>query len=45
MKHGQQQASALDYVPLPGAVVKQIEAAWAKAFKGEDGKPIWTAQR
>jgi phosphate transport system substrate-binding protein len=45
MKHGQQQASALDYVPLPGAVVKQIEATWAKTFKGEDGKPIWTAQR
>ncbi|MGH7034438.1 MAG: phosphate ABC transporter substrate-binding protein PstS, partial [Stellaceae bacterium] len=45
MKHGQQQASALYYVPLPDAVVKQIEAAWAKAFKGEDGKPIWTVQR
>jgi phosphate transport system substrate-binding protein len=45
LKHGQEQARALDYVPLPDGVVKQIEAAWAKEFKGRDGKPIWTAQR
>jgi phosphate transport system substrate-binding protein len=43
LKHGDQQARALDYVPLPDSVVKQIEAAWTKEFKGEDGKPIWTA--
>ncbi|HKT17327.1 MAG TPA: phosphate ABC transporter substrate-binding protein PstS [Stellaceae bacterium] len=45
LKHGQEQASALGYVPLPDAVVNQIEAAWKKEFKGQDGKPIWSAQR
>jgi len=30
LKKGQDQAKALDYVPLPDAVVKQIEAHWAK---------------
>jgi phosphate transport system substrate-binding protein len=30
LKDGQPQAKALDYVPLPDAVVKQIEAHWAK---------------
>jgi phosphate transport system substrate-binding protein len=43
LKHGQEQARALEYVPMPDSVVKQIEAAWAKQFKGENGKPIWTA--
>ncbi len=27
-EHGQKQAEALDYVPLPGSLVKQIEAYW-----------------
>jgi phosphate transport system substrate-binding protein len=43
LKNGQDQARALDYVPLPESVVKQIEASWTKDFKGPDGKPIWTA--
>ncbi len=30
LKHGQAQAKALDYVPLPDGVIKQIEAHWAK---------------
>jgi phosphate transport system substrate-binding protein len=30
LKKGQDQARALDYVPLPDAVVKQIEAHWNK---------------
>jgi phosphate transport system substrate-binding protein len=30
LKKGQAQAMALDYVPLPENVVKQIEAAWTK---------------
>jgi phosphate transport system substrate-binding protein len=38
LKHGQPQAKALDYVPLPDAVIKQIEAAWA----GEFGKSTWS---
>jgi phosphate transport system substrate-binding protein len=43
LKHGQEQAKALDYVPMPDGVVKQIEQAWEKEFKNEQGKPIWTA--
>ncbi len=43
LKNGQDQARALDYVPLPGSVVKQIETSWMNNFKGQDGKPIWTA--
>jgi phosphate transport system substrate-binding protein len=34
MKNGQQQATALDYVPMPPPVVKQIEASWNQNFKG-----------
>ena len=37
------QAKALDYVPLPPNVVGLIETAWGQWFKGQDGKPIWTA--
>ncbi|MGH6973111.1 MAG: phosphate ABC transporter substrate-binding protein PstS, partial [Stellaceae bacterium] len=43
LKNGQDQARALDYVPLPNSVVQQIEASWTRDFKGADGKPIWTA--
>jgi len=32
-EHGQQQASSLDYVPLPPQLVQQIEAYWAAEFK------------
>ena len=32
LRHGQAQAKALDYVPLPDAVVKQIEASWVKTL-------------
>ena len=37
------QATALDYVPLPPNVVGLIEASWVQSFKGQDGKPLWTA--
>ena len=40
---GHSQATALDYVPLPSNVVGLIEASWTQSFKGQDGKPIWTA--
>ncbi len=33
LEHGQQDASALDYVPLPQALVSQIEAYWNSQFK------------
>ncbi len=32
-ENGQQQAQALDYVPLPPALVQQVEAYWAAEFK------------
>lgn len=31
--HGDQQAAALDYVPLPDALVKQIEGYWKAEFR------------
>ncbi|MGA2088245.1 MAG: phosphate ABC transporter substrate-binding protein PstS [Stellaceae bacterium] len=43
LKNGQEQARALDYVPLPPPVVQQIEASWARDFKTPDGKPIFSA--
>ncbi|WP_200946332.1 phosphate ABC transporter substrate-binding protein PstS [Rhodanobacter sp. Root480] len=33
LENGQKAASDLDYVPLPAALVKQIEAYWAAEFK------------
>jgi hypothetical protein len=30
LEDGQSQAKALEYVPLPGDVIKQIEAEWPK---------------
>jgi len=33
LEHGQAQADALDYVPLPAALVKQIEGYWSSNFK------------
>jgi phosphate transport system substrate-binding protein len=43
LRKGQDEARALDYVPMPDPVVTQIEAAWTKDFKDQAGKPIWTA--
>jgi phosphate transport system substrate-binding protein len=42
LKEGQALAKALDYVPLPANVVKQIEQSWADQLRGPDGKPLWT---
>jgi len=33
LENGQQQAQALDYVPLPAELVQQVEAYWATEFK------------
>lgn len=33
LDHGQKEAEALDYVPVPEALVKQIEGYWASDFK------------
>jgi phosphate transport system substrate-binding protein len=36
-------AEDLDYVPMPAAVITQVEASW-KTIVGADGKPIWTGR-
>ena len=41
-KKGDKAAEELDYVPLPDAVVAQIEKTWATQIKGPDGKPVYT---
>ena len=43
LHNGQKDAEALNYVPMPEAVIKQIEASWAAQLKGPDGKPEWVA--
>lgn len=42
LTRGQGEARALDYVPLPGSVVKAIEASWAATLRTTDGKPLWS---
>ncbi|HTY66092.1 MAG TPA: phosphate ABC transporter substrate-binding protein PstS [Alphaproteobacteria bacterium] len=36
LHNGQPQAEALGYVPMPGNVIKQIEASWAKNLPGQE---------
>ena len=38
---GSKAAEELDYVPLPAAVIAQIEKTWQE-IKGSDGKPVFT---
>ncbi|MDU8925465.1 phosphate ABC transporter substrate-binding protein PstS [Pasteurellaceae bacterium LIM206] len=40
-KQGKTSAAELDYVPMPEAVVRQIEAAWKADVKSADGKTLW----
>ncbi len=42
LHNGQKDAEALNYVPMPDAVIKQIEKSWSQ-LKGPDGKPEWVA--
>ncbi|MGO9769212.1 MAG: phosphate ABC transporter substrate-binding protein PstS [Roseiarcus sp.] len=41
--NGSKAAEALDYVPLPAAVVAQIEKTWASQIVRPDGKPVYAA--
>jgi phosphate transport system substrate-binding protein len=41
LKNGQKMATELDYVPLPDALVKQINEAWHKEIKDASGKALW----
>lgn len=40
-KNGSTMASELDYVPMPPAVVKQIQDSWKAQLKDANGKAIW----
>jgi phosphate transport system substrate-binding protein len=40
-KNGAKMAQELDYIPMPDAVVKQVEAVWKKDVKDDSGKPIF----
>ena len=40
-KNGGQAAMALDYVPMPEAVVEMIEKTWGSLLKDAAGHPVW----
>jgi len=40
-KNGSKDALALDYIPMPEAVVKMIEADWKTNIKDAAGKPVY----
>jgi len=40
-KNGQKMAEELDYVPLPAALISQIESSWKTQIKDASGKPVW----
>jgi phosphate transport system substrate-binding protein len=40
-KTGGKLAEALDYVPMPANIVKDIEATWAAEIKDASGKPLY----
>lgn len=43
--NGDKLALELDYVPLPDAVVKQIQSAWAANIKDTSGKALWASAK
>jgi len=40
--HGDKMAEALDYIPMPDAVVKLVEETWKKEIKDAKGGTVWT---
>jgi phosphate transport system substrate-binding protein len=40
-KNGQKMADELDYVPLPEALVAQVEETWKTKIRDAGGKPVW----
>jgi len=40
-RNGQKMAEELDYVPLPSALISQIESSWKKDIRDGSGKPVW----
>jgi phosphate transport system substrate-binding protein len=43
--NGDQMALELDYVPLPDALVRQIQNAWASTIKDPSGKALWASAK
>jgi phosphate transport system substrate-binding protein len=43
--NGDKLALELDYVPLPDALVKQIQSAWATNIKDTSGKALWASAK
>ena len=41
LKNGGQMATDLDYVPLPGVLVKLVEDSWRANIKDTGGKAVW----
>lgn len=41
-KNGGLMAKAMDYVPMPPAVVDLIQSSWKANIKGQDGSAVWT---
>jgi phosphate transport system substrate-binding protein len=41
-RHGDKMAEALDYIPMPDAVVKLVEDTWKKDIKDAKGGAVWT---
>jgi len=39
LRHGQDQAKALDYVPMPDGVVVQIEQSWPRTSRRQTARP------
>ncbi len=42
--NGGKMAEELAYVPMPGRVVKLVDASWTANIKDPDGKPIWASR-
>lgn len=40
-EQGAKLAGTLDYVPMPPAVVKEVEGSWKTQLKDKAGKPVW----
>jgi phosphate transport system substrate-binding protein len=41
-KNGGKAAEELDYVPMPAAIVADIQKMWAGDIKDASGKPLYT---
>ena len=40
-QNGEQMALELDYIPMPGDVVKLVQSAWKAEIKDASGKAVW----